>query len=213
VAGWILVSPFVGLGLATAGPWLGLSVVRARRRRYGERLARAAPTTARAVADALAAGRSIRGAIAEAAGSVAGPAGLELRVARDALEAGEETEVVLERVRSRAGGRAWSVIVAAVLLQREAGGDLVGILRAIAGANEETLRIEHDARAATAQARFTGLLVCGLPAGAAVLAELGSPGYVASILDAPLPAALAGAALVLQLGSALAIRRLARVRA
>jgi tight adherence protein B len=120
---------------------------------------------------------------------------------------------VLERLGARAAGRGWSTIVAAILLEREAGGDLAGILRALAAAHEDAARIEHDARAATAQARFTGLLVCGLPAGAAVLAELGSPGYLGSIASEPLPAALAGAAVVLQLLSAVAIRRLARIRA
>ena len=38
------------------------------------------------------------------------------------------------------------------------------------------MRLEGDARAATAQARFTGLLVSVLPLAAAGLAELGSPG-------------------------------------
>ena len=73
----------------------------------------------------------------------------------------------------------WDTIVAAILLQRDAGGDLAGLLRAIAAALEDAARVEADARSATAQARFTAWLVALLPVGAAVLAELADPGYVA----------------------------------
>lgn len=211
VGGWLIFSPWVGLALATAAPSALTALVRARRRRHAELLERAAPAVARALADALAAGRSVRGAIGEAAATLEGPAARELRASRRALEAGEETEQVLARLGRRAAGRAWSIIVAAVLVQRNAGGDLARVLRGIAAAHEETLRIEHDARAATAQARFTGLLVCGLPLGAAALAELASPGYLGSLVRAPLSAALTGAAFVLQVLAALAIRRFARV--
>ena len=211
VAGWLLVSPLAGLAGALGGPSALLAVIRARRRRYTARLARDAPLVARALADALSAGHSIRGAVVEAAGALDGPAAAELRTAAGALVAGEETEPVLERLASRAGGRAWSVIVAAVLLQRHAGGDLARLLRGIAAAHEESLRIEDDARGATAQARFTGLLVCSLPLGAAALAELASPGYLGGLVRSPLSATLAGLALAFQCGGALAIRRLARI--
>ncbi len=212
VAGWLLVSPLAGVACALAGPSALLTLVRARRRRYAGRLARGAPAVARALADALSAGHSIRGSVAEAAGALEGPAAAELRAAAASLAVGEETEPVLERLAARSGGRAWSVIVAAILLQRQAGGDLARPLRGIASSHEETLRIEHDARGATAQARFTGLLVCGLPLGAAALAELASPGYLEDLVRSPLSATLGGLALVFQCGGALAIRRLARVR-
>jgi hypothetical protein len=57
----------------------------------------------------------------------------------------------------------------------QAGGDLARLLRELARALEEAMRLEGDARTATAQARFTGLLVSVLPLAAAALAELGSP--------------------------------------
>jgi tight adherence protein B len=143
---------------------------------------------------------------------VDGPAGAELAAARGALLAGAPTETVLAGLRARAHGRAWDGIVAAILLQRDAGGDLARLLRRLAAVYEEALRLEQDARAATAQARFTGWLVCGLPLGAAVLAELAHPGYVAGIARRPIAAWLAACAVACQAGSLLAIRRIARVR-
>jgi tight adherence protein B len=213
VAGWVVAGPVAGVALAAAGPVLAVRAVRARRRRWRAALAREAPGAARALADALGAGHSVRGAIAEAARGLPGAAGRELGAAARALALGARTEEALVALRERAGGGPWETIVAAVLLQREAGGDLAGLLRGLAATQEEALRLARDARAATAQARLTGLLVCGLPLGAAALTELAAPGTVGHLLAVPASAILAGLALVLQAASLVAIRRLARVPA
>jgi tight adherence protein B len=211
-AGWLLAGPTGGLVLALAGPWVALSVLRARRRRYLAELERDSPLVARALADALAGGHSIRGSIGEAARGLTGAAGTELARAGEALALGEATEVVLDRLRRRAPSGAYETMVAAMLLQREAGGDLSRLLRDLAENLEEALRLEGDARTATAQARFTGLVVAGLPVGAAALAELASPGYLRDLLRAPLSAWLLGCALAFQLVAMGLINRLARVK-
>jgi tight adherence protein B len=212
-AGWLIAGPVVGAALATAGPWAVRRLVLARRRRWRADLARAAPAAARALADALAGGNAVRGAVAVAArdGGVPGPAGAELRAAAHGLALGDRTDDVLERLRRRAADPAWDAIVAAVLLQRDAGGDLARLLRTIAERLEEGARAEADARSATAQARFTAWLVTLLPAGAAVLAELGQPGYLGSLLRAPATASMLVGAAALEAVAIVAIRRIARV--
>jgi tight adherence protein B len=212
-AGWVVAGPLAGMALAVAGPWAAVAVVRGRRRRWHAEVQDAAPVLARALADALAGGHSVRGAVSAAAagGGVPGPAGELLRAAAGDLELGEPTAPALERLRARAGGGSFDTIVAAVLLQREAGGDLAGLLRGVAETLEEAGRVRRDARAATAQARFTGLVVTALPVGAAGLAELASPGYLGRLAASPLTLWLAGCALVLQLLALALISRLARV--
>lgn len=212
-AGWLVAGVIGGLVLALCGPWIAFAVLRARRRRYLSELERQAPVVARALADALAGGHSIRGALAEVARASTGAAGAELRRAATALELGEATEAVLERLRKRAGARAYDTMVAAMLLQRDAGGDLAHLLRGLAGALEDALRLEGEARSATAQARFTGLLVSILPLGAAALVELAKPGYMGELLQAPLSAWLLGCALAFQALALVLIQRMSRVRA
>ena len=212
-AGWLVAGPVVALVLAAAGPWCANRALAVRRSRRRTALAAAAPAVARAVADALAGGHSIRGALAAAAtvGGLDGPAAAELRRATAAIEAGAPTEAALDDVRRRAGDQAWDTLVAAILLQRDAGGDLARLLRGLAERLESARRADADARAATAQARFTAWLVAGLPAGAAVLTELGSPGYVASLLAEPLTAALVVASVALQGLAIVAVRKIAKV--
>jgi tight adherence protein B len=210
--GWLVAGPFAGVACAAAGP-LGVGrLVRARRERWRAELAAGAPHAARALADALAGGHAVRGAIAVAAGGgVPGVAGGELAAAGRALALGARTEDVLEGLRRRARDPAWDTIVAAILLQRDAGGDLAGLLRSIAAGLEEAARVEADARSATAQARFTAWLVALLPIGAALLAELAKPGYVGALLRAPLAPWLLGAAAVCQLLACGLVRRIAAV--
>ena len=209
-AGWVLAGPVAGVTAAVAGPAMSGLMVRVRRRRYERSVRAGAADAARAMAAALAAGRSVRTAVGEAAVDVGGPAGHEMRAAAHALSVGAATEPVLERLRRSAGGGPWDTLVAALLLQRDAGGDLAGLLRGVASSLEEAARAERDAYAATAQSRATAWIVAGLPAAAAALAEIGSPGFLAGLLGNPVSAVLAAVALLLQAAALLAVRRLTR---
>ncbi len=101
---------------------------------------------------------------------------------------------------------------AALLSQRLAGGDLAGLLRRFAEGAAERDRAAEDARAATSQARFTGLLVVAMPTGGALFAELIQPGFAVEAARGRLPPPCCSAlAAALQLAGFVAIRRLSRV--
>jgi tight adherence protein B len=209
-AGWLVGGVALGFVAALAGPAAVVAVTRARRRRWREELRRSAPACARTIADALGAGRSIRAAITDAAAAAEGAAAHELGTAARALAVGEPTDAVLVRLRARAGSHAWDTLTAAVLLQRDAGGDLAALLRELATSGEAADRAERDARAATAQARFTAWLVLGLPLAGAVLTELSSPGFATSLLANPLSTWFAILAALLQVTALVCIGRLTR---
>lgn len=212
-AGALIAGPRAGLVAGVAGPFVLSRVLHARRERYRVAVEEGAAEIAIAVSDALAGGHSLRGALGAASRSLAGPPGRELRRVHAELELGARTEDALEAMRARIRGQGIDTIVAAALLQRDAGGDLARLLRDCARAADDAARLAREARAATAQARFTGLLVVLLPLGGALLAELASPGYLRGLASSFLTAWLAGLAVVLQVVAAVLIRRLARVRA
>ncbi len=214
-AGWLVAGPWAGLVVASTAPWAARVVVRTRQRRRAAAIVAGAPAIARALADALAAGHSVRGALTAAArdGSVGGPAGEEMRRVAAALELGDRTEDVLRGLARRTGTGALDTLVAAVLLQRDAGGDLAGLLRDLAAALEERGRVVADARSATAQARFTARLVVALPVAGVALGELGQRGFVAQLASEPLTAAMVLAALGLQGVAFVCVARIARVGA
>jgi tight adherence protein B len=211
-SGWLVGGAVGGLALGAGGPWLVARLLRARRERFRRAVDAGVPALSLAVADALAGGHSLRAALAEATRSVDGPAGHELRRACAELAVGAATEDALEAMRARVRSQRLDTVVAACVLQQRAGGDLARLLRESARSMEEQARLEGELRAATAQARFTGLIVVALPLGGAALAELASPGWLASLLGSFLTAWLVGIALFLQVLAALLIRRLGRVR-
>jgi tight adherence protein B len=210
-AGTVLVGPVFGALFALSAPVIVSRTLRARRLAYRRAVERAAPAIATALADALAGGHSLRAALAEAGSGVGGAGGAELHRTAAALGAGERTEAALEALRRRCPSAALDVIVAASLVHRRSGGDLAGLLRELARSFEDEQRVAAEARVATAQARFTGLVVVLLPAGGALLAELAAPGFLAGLVGGPLTAWLVGLALGLQVAAAVLIRRIGRV--
>src|SRR4051812_11571284 len=121
-AGTLIAGPRAGVVAAIAGPFALSRVLRARRERYRIAVEEGAAEIAIAMSDALAGGRSLRGAVGAAARSLAGPPGRELRRVHAELELGARTEDALEAMRARIRGHGVDTVVAAALLQREAGG-------------------------------------------------------------------------------------------
>jgi tight adherence protein B len=196
--------------VAAAGPWFVGAVVARRKERYRRTVERSVPEIASAIADAISGGHSVRGALAAAAESLDGPPAAELsRVAAD-LELGASTGDALGAMRGRLRSERIDSLSAALLSQQVAGGDVAALMRRLAAAAAERDRVDDEARAATTQARFTGLLVVALPAGAALFAELLQPGFVSRVLAEPASAALLVAAAGLQAMGFAVIRRLGR---
>jgi tight adherence protein B len=193
---------------AAAGPWsVGVLVAR-RRERYRRAVERSVPDVAGAIADAISGGHSVRGALAAAPGSLEGPSSAELaRVAAD-LELGASTGDALAAMRGRLRSERIDSLATALLSQQVSGGDVAALMRRLAAAAADRDRVADEARAATTQARFTGLLVVALPAGAALFAELLQPGFVSRVLSEPASAAMLIAAGGLQLVGFALIRRL-----
>ena len=210
--GVVAFGPLVGVVLGAAGPCGAGRVLAARRRRYRAAVDAGVPEMAVAIADALSGGCSLRSALAEAASGLSGAVGHELGRTAAELAAGAPTDDALEAMRRRARSPGVDTLVAACLMQRRAGGDLARLLRDSARALEDQARLEDEVRAATAQARFTALIVVLLPLGGGLLAELASPGWFAGLWSSFLTAWLVGIALVLQAAAAILMNRIARLR-
>ena len=208
--GWTLSGLRGSLLCAVAAAWLAPRIVEVRRERYGRRLDEGAAAAALAIADAVSGGAALRSSVAVAAGRLQGPIAQELARTAWEVEMGAATEAALERLRTRAGSRAVALIVAAMQVQRRSGGDLPGVLRGVGAALDQEQRVLEEARAATAQARFTAAVVIALPLCGIGMGALASPGLIARMTASPLGVGLLVTALGLQVSGVLLIRRLAR---
>jgi tight adherence protein B len=213
LTGLVVIGPLGAAFLALAGPGGVTWVLTARRARYRKAVEAGLPQIAIAVADAMAGGRSVRGALVGAAASAEGPPAAELARIRADLELGASTAEALTGLQRRLRSTRVDSFTTALLSLRLSGGDLAGLLRRFAASAAERDRVAADARSATAQARFTGLLVVAMPTGAALFAELVEPGFVTALFSNPASAVLLAIAFGFQLVGFIAIRRLSRVEA
>jgi tight adherence protein B len=138
-------------------------------------------------------------------------AAAEFARVRADLELGRPSADALAALTQRVPSPRVRAFCAALLSQRLAGGDLAMLMRTFARASAERDRAMADARSATAQARFTGVLVAAMPVGAALFAELIEPGFLAAMLVQPASALALAMAAALQVAGFLAISRLSRV--
>ena len=210
-AGWFLGGVGVAVPMLVAGPAAAAWSVASRRGRYRRAVERSLPAIAIAVADSLTAGRSLRSALGGAAASLDGPAAAELARLGTELDLGASTGDAVDGLRMRMRSERVDAFAAALLNQRLAGGDLAGLLRRFAEGAAERDRAVEDARSATAQARFTGLLVVAMPSGAALFAELVQPGFFGRLLDSTPAAAMLLLAVALQLAGFGLIRRMSAI--
>ncbi len=211
LGGWFVAGAAVALPLAVAAPAAAGWAISSRRRRYRLAVERSLPEVATAVADSLSAGRSLRASLPAAAAYLDGPPATELGRLGAELDLGAPTAEAIAAWRRRMRSPRVDAFAAALLSQRLAGGDLAGLLRRFASGAAERDRVAEDAKSATAQARFTGLLVVAMPTGGALFAELLDPGFLGTLLASPASAAMLAMAAVLQLLGFLAIQRLSRV--
>jgi tight adherence protein B len=209
--GWLLGGFVLALPLAVFGPMAAGWAIGNRRHRYRRVVERSLPEIALAIADSLSAGRSLRASLAISVASLDGPPAAELARLGAELDLGAPTVAVIQGWRRRMRSERVDAFAAALLSQRLAGGDLAGLLRRFAAGAAERDRVAEDARAATSQARFTGLLVVAMPTGGAVFAELIEPGFLSRLLASPAAALLLVPAVGLQVLGFLAIRRLSQV--
>jgi Flp pilus assembly protein TadB len=210
-AGWFLGGFALALPLSIAGPAGMAWAIGARRRRYRRAVERSLPEVATAIADSLSAGRSLRAALPAAVASLDGPPAAEMSRLAAELDLGAPTVEAVAGWRQRMRSGRVDAFAAALLSQRLAGGDLAGLLRRFAAGAAEQERVAEDARSATAQARFTGLLVVAMPTGGALFAELLQPGFLAGLVASPPAAMLLALAAGLQVVGFFAIRRLSQV--
>ena len=177
-------------------------------RRTARRLRAQLPLVVSVLAAYVRAGRSLRQAVADAAGEVPEPSARALRDAAAAVALGASPA---EALGALGADTDVTHLRAVVELQTRAGGDLALLLDRFADVLHGREELRRAAAVATAQARATGRMVTAMPVfGVAALWLLDRPGFML-VVGSPLGwAALALSVVLAALGHAL-IARIASV--
>lgn len=187
------------------------SVLKARREHYARRIDAGCDQFAMALASALSAGNSVRGAMLISESGVTGPLAVEIDKLCVDLALGDSVTDAMAAIRDRTQSARVEAIAGAIALYTDSGGDLVELLRELAASFRARDRAKRDARSATTQARYTAGIVAAIPLTMAVGCELLKPGSVSGAFSLLPTAVMLAVALIVMLLGVTASFRVGRI--
>ena len=160
------------------------------------------------VANAMRAGFSFLQAMELISKEMEPPISEEFGRAMREINLGNRMEKVLEEMDVRVGSPDYSLVVTAVLIQRQVGGNLAQILDTISNTINERIRMRREVMALTAQGRASGWILAGIPVGLAAILSVLNPAYLRPLIEEPIGHIAIGVAIVLEVIGFIVIQRI-----
>jgi len=183
VLGALVWSLLVGLGLAlvvAVGSSIYLSSrCKRRMRQINDQL----PDVLTLMVSGLRAGQGMNQAMRLLVDQMPPPASVEFARVINAIELGQPMTDALEAMSDRIGSDDLDMMVTAINVQRETGGNLAETLDTISGTIRDRIRLQGEIRTLTAQQRLSGNILALLPTGLAVVVGMLSPNFYAPFLE------------------------------
>jgi tight adherence protein B len=139
------------------------------------------------LASSLRSGYSLLQAMDLVAREGTGAVSSEFRRVVQEVGLGLSTEAALANLYRRVPSDDLDLMITAINIQHEVGGNLSQILDSIAHTIRERVRIKGEIRTLTAQGRISGYVITALPVGLAIFLTTINPGYMAPIFTFGMP--------------------------
>ncbi|MEI7768880.1 MAG: type II secretion system F family protein [Chloroflexales bacterium] len=139
------------------------------------------------MANALRGGFSFLQTLDMVAREAPAPMSAEFRRVVQEVGLGRSTEEALQSLMRRMPSEDLDLLITAVNIQMEVGGNLAQILDTIGHTIRERVRIKGEIQTLTAQGRISAWVITGLPIGLAVFISMVNPGYMAPIFTFGMP--------------------------
>ncbi|MGN0950635.1 MAG: type II secretion system F family protein [Mitsuokella sp.] len=197
---------------ALAAILLGFALLGLRIRRRRKKFTNQLGDMLTMVANALRAGFSFMQAFELIAREMDAPMGREVRLVVNEVNLGNTLETALDNMQRRVASPDFELVVTAVLIQRQVGGDLAQILDTIAETIAERIRLRREILSLTAQGRFSGVILAILPFAMAGILMFIDPNYLKPLLEEDIGHIFIGAAIVSELLGIFVINRITDIR-
>lgn len=127
------------------------------------------------------------------------------------IRLGADTETALLNMGKRVQSLDLDLVITAVLIQRQVGGNLAQILDTIAETINERIKMKREIKTLTAQGRLSGWVLAALPLAIAVFASIVSPGYMRPLIDEPIGRIMFASAAISELIGFLLISKIVNI--
>lgn len=193
---------------ALAGILMGLGLLGLRIRRRRKKFTNQLGDMLTMVANALRAGFSFMQAFELISREMDAPMGREVQLVVNEVNLGNTLESALDNMQRRVASPDFELVVTAVLIQRQVGGDLASILDTISETIAERVRMRREVMTLTAQGRASALVVSCIPIGLAAAVSILNPNYLKPLIETELGRMFIVAAVILQLIGFIVIHRI-----
>lgn len=160
------------------------------------------------ISASLKAGYSFVQAMETTSHEIMPPLGEEFALALHEMSLGATVEDSLQEMVDRCGVEDLGLIVTAVLVQRQVGGNLAEVLDTIAHTVRERIRIRGEIRALTAQGRISGWIVGSLPIALCGMVGVINPSYMSLLFRHPLGLLMVGLGICGQIIGVVMVRKI-----
>jgi tight adherence protein B len=176
----------LGLVLAGAGliaPWLALGARRAQRLKH---LTEQLPPALTMLASSLRSGYSLLRGLQVLAEEMQPPIAEEVQRVLDETNVGYSLEQALTNLVQRTQSADIKLVVTAIQIQSQVGGNLAEILDKTAALIRDRFQLASEVLALTAEGRMSTAILVGMPIGLALIINVLSPGYLTPMWTEPL---------------------------
>lgn len=160
------------------------------------------------MANALRAGFSFNQSMALIGREMSSPISDEFTKTVMEMQLGGATEVAMENMGRRVQSKDFDLVVTAVLIQRQVGGNLSQILDTVASTIMERVRMKREVTALTAQGRLSGYVLVCLPVFFVIAIYMISPEFILPLFTQTLGNIMLGVGVFLDLVGLMVIRKL-----
>jgi tight adherence protein B len=161
---------------------------------------------------ALRVGHSLVASLGAVAQESPDPIGTEIRKCFEEQNYGVDMRTALLNLTERAPIQDLRIFVAAVLIQKESGGNLAEVLDKVAQTTRERFRLKKQVSVHTAQGRMTGWILSLLPVGLGLGMYFMNPGSMSILWTRPVGLKLLYTAVAMDVIGALIIRKIVAIR-
>jgi tight adherence protein B len=202
--GVVIFSLLIGL-LLGAGP---LFYVLHKRTQRFNKFEQGLPDTLDLMVSAMRAGHSLVSALDLAANESPDPIGTELRICFDEQNYGLELKTAMANLSARVPLQDLKIVITAILIQKESGGNLAEVFDKAAYVIRERFRLKRQVRVHTAQGRLTGWILSFLPVVLGIGLYLINPKSMSLLWTRPIGVKLLYTAAGMTITGALIIRKI-----
>ncbi len=202
--GAVILSLLLGLMLGAA-PFV--YVINKRKQRF-DKFEQELPETLDLMVSALRAGHSLVSALNLAANESPDPIGQEFRITFDEQNYGLELKSAMNNLAARVPLQDLKIVITAILIQKESGGNLAEVFDKTAYVIRERFRLKRQVRVHTAQGRLTGWILSLLPIVLGILLYLINPESMSLLWTRPIGVKLLYLSAGMTVTGALIIRKI-----